>query len=251
RSFIADAAHELRSPLTAVRLQLQLLERAPDESAREQARGALGAAVERAVHLVSQLLTLARNEPQDARARELVPLPLAEPAAEAVADTHALALSRGVELSLDAPVTDAVCGVAAGAGAAVVRGDREALRILVRNLVDNAVRYTPTGGRVGVRIGAEAPTTAETGAGPGPGSGRGVLLQVDDTGPGIPAAERQHAFDRFHRRASAAEEGCGLGLAIVQVICSVMGRASACRMRRRAGCASRFAFHPSEGSSRS
>ena len=216
RSFIADAAHELRSPLTAVRLQLQLLERAPDESAREQARGALGAAVERAVHLVSQLLTLARNEPQDARARELVPLPLAEPAAEAVADTHALALSRGVELSLDAPVTDAVCGVAAGAGAAVVRGDREALRILVRNLVDNAVRYTPTGGRVEVRIGAEAPNTAETGAGPGPRYG--VLLQVDDTGPGIPATERQHAFDRFHRRASAAEEGCGLGLAIVQVI---------------------------------
>src|SRR6185437_14431512 len=170
RSFIADAAHELRSPLTAVRLQLQLLERAPDESAREQARGALGAAVERAVHLVSQLLTLARNEPQDARARELVPLPLAEPAAEAVADTHALALSRGVELSLDAPVTDAVCGVAAGAGAAVVRADREALRILVRNLVDNAVRYTPTGGRVEVRIGAEAPNTAETGAGPAPGT---------------------------------------------------------------------------------
>jgi two-component system OmpR family sensor kinase/two-component system sensor histidine kinase QseC len=197
RSFIADAAHELRSPLTALRLQLQLLERAPDASARDQALSALGAAVERAVHLVSQLLTLARNEPQDARARELVPLLITEPAAEAVAETHALAVSRAVELSLDSPAAERVW----------VRGDREALRILVRNLVDNAVRYSPRGGRVEVRIGVE-----------GAAAGGRALLQVDDTGPGIPAAEREHAFDRFHRRASAAEEGCGLGLAIVQVI---------------------------------
>lgn len=197
RSFIANAAHELRSPLTALRLQLQLLERAPDASARDQALSALGAAVERAVHLVSQLLTLARNEPQDARARELVPLLITEPAAEAVAETHALAVSRAVELSLDSPAAERVW----------VRGDREALRILVRNLVDNAVRYSPRGGRVEVRIGVE-----------GAAAGGRALLQVDDTGPGIPAAEREHAFDRFHRRASAAEEGCGLGLAIVQVI---------------------------------
>ncbi|HTT04212.1 MAG TPA: ATP-binding protein [Steroidobacteraceae bacterium] len=202
RSFIADAAHELRSPLTALRLQLQLLERAPDESARNQARTALGAAVERAVHLVSQLLTLARNEPQDARARELVPLLLTEPAAEAVAETHTLAVSRGVELSLESPAAESVS----------VHGDREALRILVRNLVDNAVRYTPRGGHVEVRIGAGGGVAGDTAA------GEGAQLQVDDTGPGIPAAEREHAFDRFHRRASAAEEGCGLGLAIVQVI---------------------------------
>jgi two-component system OmpR family sensor kinase/two-component system sensor histidine kinase QseC len=199
RSFIADAAHELRSPLTAVRLQLQLLERAPDQAAREQARAALGAAVERAVHLVSQLLTLARNEPQDARARELVPLVLAEPAAEAVAETHALAVSRSVDLSLEQPPA---------AGTLRVRGDREALRILVRNLLDNAVRYTPAGGRVAVLI-SEAD---------------GTVLQVDDSGPGIPPGEREHAFDRFHRRAAAAEvaaaaeEGCGLGLAIVRAI---------------------------------
>jgi signal transduction histidine kinase len=192
RSFIADAAHELRSPLTAVRLQLQLLERAPDEAARDQARAALAAAVERAAHLISQLLTLARNEPQDARARELVPLPLAEPAAEAVAETHALAISRGIELSLEG-----------AAGGAIVRGDREALRILVRNLVDNAVRYTPVGGRVEVHI------VADDGS---------AVLQVDDSGPGIPPPERERAFDRFHRRAVAPEDGCGLGLAIVQVI---------------------------------
>lgn len=212
RSFIADAAHELRSPLTAVRLQLQLLDRAPDAAAIEQARSALGAAVERAVHLVSQLLTLARNEPQDARTRELVPLRLAEPVAEAVAETHALALSRGVELSLETPTNDGASGVAPGAPGSLVRGDREALRILARNLVDNAVRYTPSGGRVEVRIGTDPGSDAQSDA------GRGALLQVDDSGPGIPPAEREHAFDRFHRRASAAEEGCGLGLAIVQAI---------------------------------
>jgi two-component system OmpR family sensor kinase/two-component system sensor histidine kinase QseC len=187
RSFIADAAHELRSPLTAVSLQLQLLDRAPDEAARHQARAQLGAAVERAAHLVSQLLTLARNEPQDARGRELVPLPLAEPAAEGLADTHALATSRDIELSLEAAPPPA----------------------MVRNLVDNAVRYSPRGGRVEVRISAHD----------------GVWLQIDDTGPGIPPAERAHAFDRFHRRASTPEEGCGLGLAIVHAIAERHGAA--------------------------
>jgi two-component system OmpR family sensor kinase/two-component system sensor histidine kinase QseC len=202
RSFIADAAHELRSPLTAVRLQLQLLDRAPDEGARQEARVALGQAVERAAHLVSQLLTLARNEPQDARARELVPLALGEPAAEALADTHALAASRAVELSLETPTPSA----GSASASAVVRGDREALRILVRNLVDNAVRYSPAGGHVEVRITE------------GAGDAAGAVLQVDDSGPGIPVAERERAFDRFHRRAATAQEGCGLGLAIVQAI---------------------------------
>ncbi len=197
RSFIADAAHELRSPLTAVRLQLQLLDRAPDEAARQQARAELGAAVERAVHLVAQLLTLARQEPQDARARELSALPLSEPVSEAVAETQPLAVSRGVHLSLRSPGT-----------AVIVLGEREALRILVRNLVDNAVRYTPPGGRVEVLL---------------QGEGAGATLQVDDSGPGIPPEERQRAFDRFHRRAATSEEGCGLGLAIVQAIAARHG----------------------------
>jgi two-component system OmpR family sensor kinase/two-component system sensor histidine kinase QseC len=192
RSFIADAAHELRSPLTAVRLQLQLLDRAPDEAARREARAELGAAVERAAHLVAQLLTLARQEPQDARVRELIALPLKEPVTEALAETHPLALSRGVELSLRAPDT-----------ALQVLGEREALRILVRNLVDNAVRYTPRGGRVEVLL---------------HGDDTAITLQVDDSGAGIPPEERERAFDRFHRRAATSEEGCGLGLAIVQAI---------------------------------
>jgi signal transduction histidine kinase len=190
RAFTADAAHELRSPLTAVRLELQLLDRAPDEAARLQARANLGAAVERAIHLVEQLLTLARNEPRDERGElSLVALPAA--AADGIADTHALALARDIDLGLESGPNTSVLG------------DREALRALVRNLVDNAVRYTPTGGQVRVRT---------------RNSTDGVVLEVIDSGPGIPAADRERIFDRFYRRVSAPEGGSGLGLAIVRAV---------------------------------
>ncbi len=190
RAFVADAAHELRSPLTAVRLQLQLLDRAPDEAARIEARGELGAAVDRAIHLVEQLLTLARNEPR-ASGDELTAISLDTAAADGIADSHALAQARGIDLRLDATP------------GCLVRGDRDALRVLVRNLVDNAVRYTPTGGRVQVRVHP---------------AGDAIVLEVIDSGPGIPAPERDRAFDRFYRRASAPEGGSGLGLAIVRAI---------------------------------
>ena len=190
RAFTADAAHELRSPLTAVRLELQLLDRAPDEAARRDARANLGAAVERAIHLVEQLLTLARNEPRDERGA-LAPVALERAAADGIADTHALALARHIDLSLESEPNT------------MVLGDREALRTLARNLVDNAVRYTPAGGAVRAR-------TRRTGDGP--------VLEVIDSGPGIPAADRERIFDRFYRRASAPEGGSGLGLAIVKAI---------------------------------
>jgi len=190
RAFVADAAHELRSPLTAVRLQLQLLDRAPDETARRTARAELGAAVERAIHLVEQLLALARSEPQDVQPA-LQPVELEAVAADAIRDTHTLALERQVELQLNAePDT-------------VVRGDPEALRTLARNLIDNAVRYTPAGGQVQVSSRRD---------------GAGAMLQVSDSGPGIPPAERARAFDRFYRRANSPAGGCGLGLAIVKAI---------------------------------
>jgi signal transduction histidine kinase len=189
RAFVADAAHELRSPLTAVRLQLQLLDRAPDDAARTEARANLGAAVERAIHLVEQLLTLARNEPRAVTAG-LAAIALDQAAADGIADTHALALDRHIDLALEAePVT--------------VQGDREALRALVRNLVDNAVRYTPPGGRVRVRTRA--------------GAGDPVL-EVADSGPGIPPGERERIFDRFYRRTGTASDGSGLGLAIIKAI---------------------------------
>ena len=190
RAFISDAAHELRSPLTALRLQLQLLDRAPDESARVEARARLGAAVERAIHLVEQLLTLARSDPQ-ATAGDFESIDLSAAAAQGITDTHDLAIARNIDLSLDAMPN------------ILVRGDGEALRTLVRNLVDNAVRYTPPGGSVQVRCRIAA---------------EGALLEVTDSGPGIAAADRERVFDRFYRRAAAQESGTGLGLAIVKAI---------------------------------
>jgi len=190
RAFISDAAHELRSPLTALRLQLQLLDRAPDEAARLEARERLGAAVERAIHLVEQLLTLARTEPQETGV-ELQSVDLSAAAAQGIMDTHDLAVARNIDLGLDA------------APNIMVRGDGEALRTLVRNLVDNGVRYSPPRGSVRVRC----RSTAE-----------GALLEVTDTGPGIAPADRERVFDRFYRRTAAQESGTGLGLAIVKAV---------------------------------
>jgi two-component system OmpR family sensor kinase/two-component system sensor histidine kinase QseC len=172
-----------------LRLQLQLLDRAPDEAARLEARARLGEAIARAVHLAEQLLALARSDPQEA-VGQVEAMDLSAVAAQGVADCHALALTRQVELSLESsPVW--------------IAGEEESIRILIRNLIDNAVRYTPSGGRVQVRC-------AET-------SG-GALLEVRDTGPGIPAADRERVFDRFYRPAQGRESGSGLGLAIVKAI---------------------------------
>lgn len=190
RDFIADAAHELRSPLTSLRLQLQLLDRAADSTARSEARDMLGSGVERAIHLVEQLLTLARLDPvQSASDPQAVDLSAA--AREAIADCHALAMERQMDLGLDAP------------SPVPVRGDRDGLRILVRNLVDNALRYSSAGGSVHVSCRDQA---------------QGALLQVVDGGPGIPVSDRARVFDRFYRINSTQQSGTGLGLAIVKAI---------------------------------
>ncbi len=191
RAFIADAAHELRSPLTALKLQLDLLKRAPDTAARAQAIEQLGSGMERLRHLVEQLLALARAEPGGA-APAIADVDLAECARQAAADCVAPAQEHGVELEFDAPQP------------VIVRGDATALRMLARNLIDNAVRYT-AGARARVQVRVLD-------------GGDGAALQVDDSGPGIPPAERVRVFDRFYRRESGATTGSGLGLAIVQAI---------------------------------
>jgi len=190
RAFVADAAHELRSPLTALKLQLRLLRQAGDDATRAAAIESVAAGIDRAARLIEQLLTLARSEPGAA------PVPperidLGELAREVLAAMHAFAHDRGSELVLDAdrPV--------------VVAGERSALAAAVRNLVDNAIRYSPSGSRVDVGVGQE------NGA---------AWLRVDDAGPGIAPAERERVFDRFYRRAAAGEEGSGLGLAIVRSV---------------------------------
>ena len=197
RAFVADAAHELRSPLTALKLQLRLLQGAGDEAARSAALAAVAAGIERATRLIEQLLTLARSEP-GAALPSFEPVDLADLARETLAAMHPFAHDRGSELALDAE------------RAVVVRGERGALAALVRNLVDNAIRYGPRGGRVDVAV------WNDDGA---------ALLRVDDAGPGIPAGERERVFDRFFRRAGADEEGSGLGLAIVRSVAERHGAA--------------------------
>ena len=188
RAFVADAAHELRTPLTALRLQVQLAARAASDGERRDALGSLGRGVERASHLVQQLLTLAREEGQQADA-PASRVQLDEIAREVVAMQAPLAQDRGLDLGL------------ARAEAVGVAGHAPALRTLLGNLVDNALRYTPSPGSVDVAVWR--------------GGGHAVL-QVCDTGPGIPADERERVFDRFYRHAGSEPGGSGLGLAIVK-----------------------------------
>jgi signal transduction histidine kinase len=191
RDFVADAAHELRSPLTALSLQLQLVERARDEEERDQASSRLRAGIDRATHLVSQLLTLARNEPEGVPVHS-APTALGAIVRNAVGDVQPLAQQRRLRIDLDAPDELAV------------RGDAEALRILVRNLLDNAIRYSPEDSTVRVRAARNA--------------GGQALLEVADQGPGIAPTDRPRAFARFYRAPDASEGGSGLGLAIVKAI---------------------------------
>ncbi len=187
--FVADAAHELRSPLAALKLQLQMLERAPDESTRRLAAQRLDSGIDRATHLVEQLLALARA---DSGGREApAPVSLTEAARQALADTLDLAQARGIDAGLEQ------------AEELTVLAPPQGLRMLARNLVDNAVRYSPRGARVDVRVHVQ--------------DGK-ALLEVDDSGPGIPAADRPRVFDRFYRRADAPPGGSGLGLAIVRSV---------------------------------
>jgi two-component system OmpR family sensor kinase len=192
RAFIADAAHELRTPLTAVRLQLQLAERAQDERERAAALASLRDGLDRTTHLVEQLLTLAREEPGGAAVRERGDVDLAALAAEVVSSLSPFAESKSIDL-----------GLARSEAGLVLRGEGEALRALLSNLVDNALRYTPRGGRVDVSA-FRVP--------------EGLVIEVHDTGPGIPPEERTRVFDRFYRRAGADLPGSGLGLAIVKSV---------------------------------
>ncbi len=191
RSFVADAAHELRTPLTALALQTQLIERAKDDTGRSEALADLKAGLHRATHVVEQLLTLARSEPggderrfQTAHLSDLV----------GVVSSRYLTLAEAKGLDL---------GIAAENKQAVVSGDTVALETLLANLLENAIHYTPRGGRIDISTGME---------------GNSPWLEVADTGPGIPADERERVFDRFYRHIGTDESGTGLGLAIVKAI---------------------------------
>jgi two-component system OmpR family sensor kinase len=191
RDFIADAAHELRSPLTALRLQLQLAERARTDDQRATAFAKLHERLDRSTHLIEQLLTLAREEPRTPSS-PVGDINLAELVRQVAFDHTALAQHRGISLEGRADVEPLL-----------VRGQRESLRVMLGNIVDNAVRYTTAGGLVRIVAGLD---------------GVHPQIRVTDTGPGIPEAERARVFDRFYRREGSAGSGSGLGLAIVRTI---------------------------------
>ena len=190
RRFTADAAHELRTPLAALKLQLDLARRAGAAQERAAALDDLEAGVARASHVVEQLMTLARVEPE-AMAQVRTQCDLAALAKDAIVSRAALAANKGIDLGL------------AHETKVSVDGDPASLGILLSNLIDNALRYTPRGGRIDVSVERDADAAA---------------LVVADTGPGIPPEERERVFDRFYRGENAEETGSGLGLSIVKRI---------------------------------
>ena len=196
--FTADAAHELRSPLAALRLQAQSLQRAPDDATRAIASERLLAGIDRATRLVEQLLALARQEGAGEGA-ERVSLDLTALARNALADAEPEAARHAIALTLDAPTAHVV-----------LRADEAALAVLLRNLLGNALRHTPPGGQVRVGVREEASV---------------IDLTVEDSGPGIAPDERARVQDRFYRVPGTPGHGSGLGLAIVRAIAERHGAA--------------------------
>ena len=196
KEFIADAAHELRTPLAALRLQMQLAEHADGDTARAQAFAKLHLRLDRAEHLVAQLLDMARQDVTNAKAQK-AHVDLVAVAKKIVAEFSLAAEARQIDLGLDSYVENLV-----------VDGVRADLEVMLRCLVDNAVRYSLSPGRVDVRLERR--------------DGK-PMLAVIDNGPGIPAAERERVFDRFYRGEGATAIGSGLGLAIAQKIAQAHG----------------------------
>ncbi len=196
KSFVADAAHELRSPLAALKLQVQGLARAHDDEARQRAVARLDAGVDRATRLVDQLLVLARQQAGAAAGAQRQAVVLADVVRLALADVAPAAQQGGIDLGL------------VHSDQTPVQGEPEALRVLLRNLLDNAVKYTPAGGRVDVALQREADM---------------LRLSIEDSGPGIPEAERTRVLDRFYRVAGTEAPGSGIGLAIVSAIADLHG----------------------------
>ncbi len=197
RRFASDASHELRTPLAVIRVHAQIAMRSKDPAERTEALEALISGVDRATHLCSQLLVLARLDPEAAESVCRI-APLADAVVQAVEDKQVAAREKSVAVTVALPEGDPD----------EVAIDPSALGILVSNLLDNAIKYTPEGGRV--RVSAAEP--------------RGRLaLRVIDSGPGIPAADRERVLERFYRRDSQSAPGAGLGLSIVQRICELYG----------------------------
>lgn len=195
RRFTADAAHELRTPIAAIRAQAQVAQTATDTVERLQALGKVLAGCDRATRLTEQLLTLARLD-AGTSTPPVAHCDLAQSARSVLAELGPSAHEQGVELELVSPTS------------VFVRGEVTLLQVMIRNLVDNAVRYSPATGRVTVKITEEEER---------------VRLEVGDRGPGIPAEERQRVLQRFYRIVGGEATGSGLGLSIVTRVADLHG----------------------------
>jgi two-component system sensor histidine kinase TctE len=199
RRFIADASHQLRTPLTVLKTQAELALRENDGAAMRAIVQSIAATTDSTVHLANRLLTLARIE-HGSEAARMAPLSLPDIVRQVGLELALPAVQKNIDLSLEAPAD------------VVIDGQALMLHELVSNLVDNAIRYTPAGGQVVLRVRAR--------------DGGGALLEVEDSGPGIAEAEREKVFRPFYRSTASLDtnqDGTGLGLAIVRDVASVHG----------------------------
>jgi len=197
RRFIADAAHQLRTPIAGLKTQTELGLRQAQSAEDQATLKQLHIATEQMIRLINQLLSLARAEPDAGRANMNETIDLAEVIRQTTTEWVPRALARNIDLGFESEP-----------GAARVEGDAFMLREMMNNLLDNAIRYTQPGGHITVRV-----NTAE---------GK-VTLSVEDDGPGVPEADRERVFERFYRVLGSGADGCGLGLAIVREIAQSHG----------------------------
>jgi two-component system OmpR family sensor kinase len=200
RTFIADAAHELRSPLAALKLQLQAGERDGSLKGEGQTLARIEERLNRIIRLVQQLLALAREDAEPTSA--LAPVELRRLAEQSVSDFSLIAEAKSIDLGLE------LAQPAAADDAFAVIGDSNGLSVLLNNLLDNAIRHTPGGGRVDLVLRRE---------------GQSIAFDVRDTGTGIAEAEMGRVCDRFYRGTDTQGEGSGLGLAIASRIATRHG----------------------------
>ena len=194
KRFIADAAHQMKTPLAGMRMQSELAMRQSNREEIQRSLEQLSKSSESATRLVNQLLALARAENDSPQATSLALIDLRTLVRDAVRDWFPPALARQIDLGFE---DDDV--------ALPVRGNATMLREILNNLIDNALRYTQRGGRVTVRVRADTERHQ-------------IAMEVEDNGPGIALAERGHVFERFYRILGSEVEGSGLGLAIVREI---------------------------------
>jgi two-component system OmpR family sensor kinase len=187
RRFVADAAHELRTPITALSLQAENLAPVDLPAEARERLAALSEGMRRTKHLLEQLLALARHDAGPCSEAAMVPLD--RTVKDLVADLLPDAARKGIDLgfAMIEPVA--------------TRGEPVMIAAMIRNLIDNAVRFTPRGGRVDIGVYRE---------------GNDAIIQIEDTGPGIPSGDIDRIFEPFFRGSRPSEEGTGLGLSIVK-----------------------------------